>query len=45
MLLNETWTAGTHTVRFDATALPGGLYFARIQAGSYSATQKLLLLK
>ncbi len=37
--------AGEHRVTFDAGNLPSGLYFARLSAGSYHATQKLVLLK
>ena len=39
------WNAGTHEVRFDGAALPSGLYFARLQAGGFAKTQKLVLLK
>ncbi len=37
--------AGTHNVTFDATGLPSGVYFYRLQAGSYNKTMKLMLLK
>jgi parallel beta-helix repeat protein len=37
--------AGFHEVRFDAGSLPSGVYLCRLQAGSYLATSKLLLLK
>ncbi|HEY3295176.1 MAG TPA: T9SS type A sorting domain-containing protein [bacterium] len=37
--------AGEHSLRFDGTALPSGIYFARIQSGEFTATHKLLLLK
>jgi len=36
---------GSHQVTFDATGLPSGLYFARLQAGSFTHTRKLILLK
>jgi len=32
-----------HEVRFDGTNLPSGVYFYRIQAGSYTETKKVLL--
>ena len=38
-------TAGEHHVSFEAGDLPGGLYFARLQAEGRSQTQKLLLVK
>ena len=44
-LVNERQTPGTHLVTFDGGNLPSGLYFYRLQAGSYSATRKLVLLK
>ncbi|MFZ5433121.1 MAG: T9SS type A sorting domain-containing protein [Calditrichota bacterium] len=37
--------AGEHRLSFDGTALPSGLYFARLHSGSHLATHKLLLLK
>jgi len=44
-LVNGRLTTGTHSVTFDAAALPSGVYFYRIQAGTYTATKKLLVLK
>jgi len=44
-LVNERQTAGNYSVTIDARDLPSGLYFYRLQAGSYTATKKLLLLK
>jgi hypothetical protein len=44
-LVNERQTAGTHAVKFNATNLPSGVYFCRLQAGTYHETKKLLLLK
>ncbi len=44
-LVNERQSAGNHTVTFDASDLPSGVYFYRLQAASYSATKKLVLLK
>ncbi len=44
--LVEGWReAGTHAATFDGSRLPSGLYFARLTAGNYTATQKLILLK
>ncbi len=37
--------AGYHTVQFDARGLSTGAYFCRMQAGSFVATKKLLLLQ
>jgi hypothetical protein len=44
-LVNEQQTAGNHSVTFNASYLPSGVYFYRLQAGTYAATKKLLLLK
>jgi photosystem II stability/assembly factor-like uncharacterized protein len=37
--------AGAHEVEFDASALPSGVYFYRLQAGGTVATKRLLLLR
>ena len=44
-LLNQPMTAGEHTVQFNGSALPSGVYFARLQTIEQITTQKLLLLK
>jgi hypothetical protein len=44
-LVNEKREAGKHTVEFDASRLTSGVYFYRIQAGSFTQTKKLLLLR
>ena len=38
-------TAGTHSVEFNASNLSSGVYFARLTAGSFTDTKKLLLVK
>jgi len=38
-------SAGTHTVKFDGAPVPAGIYFYRLQAGTQSFTQKMLLVK
>ena len=37
--------AGTHRLTFDGSALASGIYFARLDAGAFSQTMKLMLLK
>ncbi|RJP82269.1 MAG: T9SS C-terminal target domain-containing protein, partial [Candidatus Zixiibacteriota bacterium] len=37
--------AGAHQVRFDASGLPSGIYFVRLQTGEYTGVEKLVLLK
>ncbi len=44
-LVNERQTAGSHSVTFNASDLPSGVYFYRLKAGIFSQTKKLLLLK
>jgi 2',3'-cyclic-nucleotide 2'-phosphodiesterase (5'-nucleotidase family) len=44
-LVNENEEAGYHEVRFDGTGLASGVYFYRLQAGSFVETRKLTLLK
>lgn len=44
-LVNEQKSAGSYTVTFDAVNLTSGVYFAKIQAGSFTDTKKMLLLK
>ncbi len=44
-LQNGEQEAGYHEVKFDASGLPSGMYFYRLQAGDYVATKKLLLLR
>jgi hypothetical protein len=45
MLVNGWREAGRHEATFDAGELPSGMYFCRIQAGEFNATQKMVLLK
>jgi photosystem II stability/assembly factor-like uncharacterized protein len=44
-LVNERQNAGNHSATFNASNLSSGVYFYRLQAGTYSQTKKLLLLK
>jgi hypothetical protein len=37
--------AGYHSLRFDGADLPSGMYFARVQSGTFQNVQKLMLLK
>ena len=43
--VNEVKSAGTYDVDFNAGNLPGGVYFYQLNAGKYSETKKMLLLK
>ncbi|OYV84749.1 MAG: hypothetical protein B7Z63_06465 [Ignavibacteriae bacterium 37-53-5] len=44
-LVNERQSAGSYSVRFNGVNLPSGVYFYRLEAGSYHDTKKFLLLK
>jgi len=44
-LVKENKPAGKHSVKFDASNLPSGIYFYRIVSGNFSATKKLILIK
>ncbi len=44
-LVNGTETGGRHSVAFDATGLPSGMYVYRLEANGFSAMQKMVLLK
>jgi hypothetical protein len=49
-LVNGPVGAGEHTISWDAAAADGvslasGVYFCRLQAGEFSAVQKMIYLK
>jgi Secretion system C-terminal sorting domain len=44
-LVNEEKLAGSYEVEFKATTLPSGIYFYKLQAGSYVETKKMALLR
>ena len=44
-LLDHQLSAGEHTVRWDASTVASGVYFYRLQAGSFMQTKKLLLIR
>ncbi|MCU0412371.1 MAG: T9SS type A sorting domain-containing protein, partial [Bacteroidetes bacterium] len=45
VLVNGVRNAGTYDVSFDASSLPSGVYFARITAGMFTATKRMVLTK
>ena len=45
ILVDQTQSAGNYNVRFNASLLASGVYFIKMQAGSYSSTKKVILLK
>jgi len=44
-MVNEQKQAGTYKVELNATGLLSGIYFYRIQAGSFIETKKRMLIK
>jgi hypothetical protein len=44
-LVNQYEIAGRYSVRFNAGNLSSGLYFYRIQSGTYSSVRKMMLVK
>jgi hypothetical protein len=44
-LVSQELTAGNYSQQWNPVSLPSGMYFYRLQAGNYSETRKLVLLK
>lgn len=44
-LVNEVKGPGTYTAQFDGSSLASGIYFYRLQAGDFTQTKRLVLLK
>jgi len=44
-IVNGEKEAGTYSVEFNATRLPSGIYFYKLQAGSFVETKKMVLMK
>ncbi|MFQ3597685.1 MAG: T9SS type A sorting domain-containing protein [Chloroherpetonaceae bacterium] len=44
-LVNEVKAAGAYTVPFNASNLASGVYFYKLQAGSFVQTKKMMLVK
>lgn len=44
-IIDGEMTAGRHSITYDASHLPSGVYMYRIQAGEYSDIKKLMLVK
>jgi hypothetical protein len=44
-LVNGEVEAGSYDISFNAVNLPSGIYFYKLQAGSFAETKKMILLK
>ncbi|MBP9582366.1 MAG: T9SS type A sorting domain-containing protein, partial [Ignavibacterium sp.] len=44
-LVNEQKNTGSYEVNWNASNYPSGVYFYRLQAGTFTETKKMLLLK
>lgn len=44
-ILNKELGAGPHEIHFNAVHLASGVYFYRLESGSYSQTRKMLIIK
>jgi len=44
-VLDETLFAGSHKVLFDASRLNSGVYFYKLQSGSFTSMKKMVLMK
>jgi hypothetical protein len=44
-IVDSRYEAGRHSLSYDATDLPSGMYLMKMEAGSYASMKKMLLLK
>jgi hypothetical protein len=44
-LVNEEKLSGSYTVNFNASNIPSGVYFYKLQAGLFTETKKMILLR
>jgi len=45
VLMNKEQNAGSYDVELNAASLPSGIYFYRLQAGTFVETKKMVLMK
>jgi hypothetical protein len=44
-LVDQNMEAGSHTINFDASQLKSGIYFYRLEAGTFNEVRKMTLIK
>ncbi len=44
-VVNHSFSAGVHQVKFNGKSLPSGIYFYRLMTGTFSQTRKMVLMK
>lgn len=44
-LINENLNAGSYSIKFDGSGLQSGVYFYKLEAGEFSETRKMVLVK
>ena len=44
-LVNGSLNSGYYSIEFDASSLPSGVYYYRLESGNFVSTKKLMLLK
>jgi flagellar hook assembly protein FlgD len=45
ILVNESQSAGDYNVEWNAGAFPSGVYYYRLEAGSFVSNKKMILIK
>jgi len=45
ILVDEWQTAGIHSIEFDGSSLPSGVYLYRLEAGDFAEVRKMILMK
>jgi hypothetical protein len=45
VITNQFYSAGTHSIKFDASSLSSGVYYYQIFAGDFIQTKKMIFLK
>lgn len=45
VMVNQEMLPGTYSVKFDASRLSSGVYFYRLEAGTYSEVRKMIFVK